>query len=205
MVENDPEKFPHISKDELYQRQSLIQTSHDRLARAKQESQTESVKAKLLADERAKLIRRAAGGGNHSNGMSSNSNNGSSQPQNGNHQSHNGLLGARNDSELANSDYVIDSQARTTLLMQHQDETLDELGEAVIRVGDMAVAIHDEIGQQNKMLTEMEEDLATAEEELGMVMGKLAKLLRTKDKWQLGTILTLFLIMIVLLFLVIYV
>ena len=88
--------------------------------------------------------------------------------------------------------------------MQHQDETLDELDAAVTRVGHMAEHIHEEVGQQNKMLNEMEEDLADAEEQLGMVMGKLAKFLQTKDRFQLGTILALFCTMIVLLFLVIY-
>ena len=46
----------------------------------------------------------------------------------------------------------------------------------------MAGEIHEEIGHQNKMLSELDEDLADAEEKLGMVMGKLAKLLKTKNK-----------------------
>ena len=88
--------------------------------------------------------------------------------------------------------------------MQAQDETLDELGEAVIRVGEMADNIHDEIGLQNKMLSDMEEDLSDAEEKLGLVMGKLAKLLKTKSKWHLGTILILSFIVLLLFFLVLY-
>jgi syntaxin 6 len=46
--------------------------------------------------------------------------------------------------------------------------------------------------------------LQDAEEKLGVVMGKLAKLLKTKDKCQLGTILALILTVLVLLFLVLY-
>lgn len=175
-VENDRERFCHIKDSELFERKSLVQMSRDRIARAKQESQSEAIKAKLLADERAKALRRV-GAGN---------------------------LGAKTDVERENTSLIIDSQARQSLLLQHQDETLDELGVAVTRVGEMAGNIHDEIGQQNKMLTEMEEDLADAEEQLGLVIGKLAKFLKTKDRWQLSTIVTLFLIMIVLLFLVIY-
>lgn len=177
MVESDRDKFSHIDDTELYERTSLVRTSRDRLGRAKQDIASEAVKAKVLADERAKAIRRA--------GATS--------------------LGARNDNERQNTSFIVDSQARTSLLMQEQDETLDELGAAVTRVGHMAEGIHDELGQQNKMLTEMEEDLTNVEEELGLVMGKLAKFLKTKDGWQLGTIVSLFVTMIILLFLVIYV
>jgi syntaxin 6 len=99
---------------------------------------------------------------------------------------------------------AMDSQARQSLLLQHQDETLDELGEAVVKVGHMAETINEEIGQQNKMLSEMEEDLEHVEEELGMVMGKLAKVLKTKDRWQLGTIICLTFIVVILFLMVLY-
>jgi syntaxin 6 len=115
-----------------------------------------------------------------------------------------GLLGARNDSERQNTSFILDNQAQTSLLMEQQDDTLDELGEAVHRVGEMAGNINEEIGMQNKMLEQMEEDMTTAEEELGMVMGKLAKFLKTKDRWQLRTILALTLTVLILFFLVLY-
>ena len=171
------EKFSHITESELYDRKSFVSTSRDRIRRAKDEMSSEAVKAKLLADERSKALRRAAGEGN---------------------------LGATSAAQRENTGYIADTQARTSLLMQHQDETLDELDVAVVRVGAIAENIHDEIGQQNKMLDEMEDDLAKVEEELGLVMGKLGKFLKTRDKWQLRTILMLFFIMVVLLMLVLY-
>jgi syntaxin 6 len=88
--------------------------------------------------------------------------------------------------------------------MEQQDETLDELGEAVVRVGEMAEGISEEIQQQNRMLDELDDDLANVEEELGMVMGKLAKFLKTKDPWQLRTIFMLILIIVVMLFVLLY-
>lgn len=183
VVENDRVHFAHIDNSELYERRSLVHTSQDRINRAKSEMTSETVKAKLLADERAKALRRHGGGGPDGNGT---------------------LLGARNDSERENTAFIADSQARTSLLFQQQDETLEDLDEAVIRVGRMAESIQEEIGVQNKMLSELDEDLTHVEEELGVVMGKLAKLLQTKSKWQLGTILLLTLAVIVLFFLVIY-
>ena len=176
LIESDRDRFHHISEQELYERRSFVQTSRDRISRAKQDIQSEAVKAKLLADERAKAMRRAGGD----------------------------RFGAKTAAQQESADAIIDSQARASLLMEHQDETLEVLDEAVGRVHQMAGVIHEEIGQQNRMLSEMEEDLSNVEEELGLVMGKLAKFLKTKDTWQLKTILILTVIMIVLLMLVIY-
>ena len=110
----------------------------------------------------------------------------------------------QSESDRENTAFIADTQAQSSLLMQQQDETLDELGDAVLRVGEMAGNIQEEIGQQNKMLDEMEEDLSDAEEKLGLVMGKLGKMLKTKDRFQLITIIILTLVAIIMFFLVIY-
>lgn len=177
LVESDRQKFVHIDDSQLYERKSLVNSSQERLARAKEEMNSDSVKLKILNDERNRAMRRAGD---------------------------NGMLGATTDRERENTSFIIDNQAQTSLLMQHQDETLDELGEVVTRVGEMAGNINEEINQQNKMLNEMEEDMTNVEEELGVVMGKLGKFLKTKDKWQLRTILGLSLTVLILFFLVIY-
>jgi syntaxin 6 len=167
LIETQKDRFAHIDASELYERKALVTTSNDRLGRVKSDMNSDVIKQKILADERAKAQRRMK----------------------------------RDDDEehdIENTAFIADSQAHTSLLLQQQDETLDELGEAVTRVGQMAENIHQEIGYQNKMLTDMEDDLADAEEKLGLVMGKLAKFLKTKDKWQLGTILMLTLVALIL-------
>ena len=175
-VESDRIKFAHIDDSQLYERKALVDTSRGRIQHAKDEMTSENVKNKQLHDERNKAARRSG----------------------------DGLLGATTDEERQNTDFILNNQAQTSLLMQEQDETLDELGEAVVRVGEMAGTIGEEIGHQNKMLDELDQDMTHAEEELGMVMGKLAKFMKTKDPWQLRTILCLSLTVVVLLFLVIY-
>ena len=175
-VEHGRSKFPHIDDGQLYQRKALVNTSKDRLVKAKEEMGSEGVKLKLLEDERNKAIRRSG----------------------------DGTLGATTEGQRENTSFVMDNQAQTSLLMQQQDDTLDELGDVVVRVGEMADNIHEELNQQNKMLEDMEEDMTKAEEELGMVMGKLAKFLKTKDKWQLRTILALCLTVVILFLLVMY-
>jgi hypothetical protein len=178
LVETQRDKFAHISASELYERKAFLTTSDDRLQRAKTDMSAPSIKAKLLSDERAKSLRRQkqAAANNHDDDD--------------------------DDHDIENSAFIADNQAQTSLLMEQQDETLDELGEAVTRVGMMAENISEEIGLQNKMLGEMEEDLTDAEEKLGLVMGKLAKFLKTKNKWQLGTIMMLSLIALILIFFV---
>ena len=89
-------------------------------------------------------------------------------------------------------------------MMSQQDEVLDDLGEAVTRVGAISSTINSEIADQTKMLKSLDDDLADAEEKLGLVMGKLGKFLKTKDKCQIGTILCLTLIVIILFVCVIY-
>jgi syntaxin 6 len=175
-VENNRDKFAHIDDSQLYDRKALVDTSRGRIQHAKDEMNSERVREKQLYDERNKAARRSG----------------------------DGLLGATNDEERQNTAFIMDNQAQTSLLMQEQDETLDELGEVVSRVGEMAGAISEEIGHQNKMLDELDQDMTNAEEELGMVMGNLAKLLKTKDPWQLRTIMCLSLTVVILFLLVIY-
>ena len=174
LVEKQKTRFAHITASELYERKALVTTSNDRLTRVKHDMNSDAIKNKMLADERAKVERRIKS----------------------NKDTH------EDDQDVENTAFIANSQAQSSLLMQQQDETLDELGEAVTRVGRMAEHIHEEIGYQNKVLTSMEDDLADAEEKLGLVMGKLAKFLKTKDKWQLGTILMLILVALILFFLV---
>jgi syntaxin 6 len=100
-------------------------------------------------------------------------------------------------------EFVQYNQVRAQALLKQQDETLDELDQAVVRVGRMAETIQDEIGQQNKLLQEVDEDMDDAQQKLGFVMGKLSKMLKTKSKWQLCTVVILSLIVVVLLFIII--
>ena len=175
-VENDRDKFPHIDDSQFFERKSLVETSRSRIQHAKDEMNSDVIKKKILSDERNKAVARSG----------------------------DGLLGAKNDEERQNTDFILDNQAQSSMLMQEQDETLDELGNAVMRVGEMAGTIGEEIGQQNKMLNDLDEDMTTAEEELGMVMGKLAKFMGTKNRGQLKTIMILTLIAIIMFFLAIY-
>jgi syntaxin 6 len=201
VVERQRDKFPHIHDGEMDDRKNFVQESKRRINDAKLAMQSEEIKQKLLKDERTLTERRRGGGGGAGGVAGSNSN--SSRRNNG---VADDLESDNNNTVNSNTNYNGDSEERseTMLMMQQQDETLEDLDLAVTRVGYMAETIHEEIESQNKMLTELEDDLADAEEQLGMVMGKLAKLLKTKSRCQIGLILILSLIVLVLFFLVLY-
>jgi len=111
---------------------------------------------------------------------------------------------ARSRIEKENSAFIAEHSAQARIMLRQQDETLEELDHAVTRVESIAHNIHEEIGSQNKMLQALEHDLHDAEEKLGLVMGKLGKLLKTKSKWQICTILVLILVAFILFLLVLY-
>jgi len=203
VVERQREKFPHINDAELAERRGFVDDSKNRIQGAKGEMQSDEVKQKLARDERALTERRkvqsasavAVNGGGPSN-------NGTKGPE--------GYTNIRSDSDLEEGNAAAAAadpdpdRSETLLMMQQQDETLEDLDMAVTRVGYMAETIHEEIDTQNAMLKSLDEDLTDAEEQLGVVMGKLAKLLKTKSKCQLGLIVLLALVVLVLFFLVIY-
>lgn len=187
VVERQREKFPHIHDVEMENRKEFVRESKSRINHSKMMMQSEEIKQKFVRDERALTERRRGTGGNAGRGADLEQGNAST------------ATSSNNDTSANSAE-----RSETMLMMQQQDETLDDLGLAVTRVGYIAESIHEEIELQNKMLTDLEDDLADAEEQLGVVMGKLAKLLKTKSRCQIGLILILSLIVLVLFFLVLY-
>lgn len=180
VVERQRDNFKHINDNEINERRDFVDSSKNRISRAKSGMQSEEVKQKFVRDERALTERRAGGRPNHNNMLPQESNN------------------------SGDDSFLEEGRSETLMMMQKQDETLENLDMAVTRVGYMAETIHEEIDQQNKMLADLDDDLADAEEQLGVVMGKLAKLLKTKNKCQIGLIIILSLIVLLLFFLVVY-
>lgn len=56
--------------------------------------------------------------------------------------------------------------------LQRQDEGLEMLSQSAERLGKMSMSISEELGQQNKMLDEMDVDLDEADENLNIVTRK---------------------------------
>mmetsp|Transcript_8219 Transcript_8219/g.13579 ORF Transcript_8219/g.13579 Transcript_8219/m.13579 type:complete len:380 (-) Transcript_8219:245-1384(-) len=189
VVERQREKFPHIHDGEMESRREFVRESKSRINDSKMMMQSEELKQKFVRDERALTERRRGVAGNNGRGAVPDLEQG---------------IASTNTNNYNNGGTNSEERSETMLMMQQQDDTLDDLDLAVTRVGYMAESIHEEIESQNKMLTDLGDDLADAEEQLGVVMGKLAKLLKTKSRCQIGLILILSLIVLVLFFLVLY-
>jgi t-SNARE complex subunit (syntaxin) len=89
--------------------------------------------------------------------------------------------------------------------MKQQDEGLDVLAQSVDRLGQMSMAISEELGQQNKMLDAMETDLDTASEELDIVTAKTKELIaKAGGSTNFCIIATLSIVVLILVFLILY-
>ncbi|KAL7427626.1 hypothetical protein ACHAXH_003652 [Discostella pseudostelligera] len=198
VVDKSRYKFPHITDVELNERKNFVEKTKDTLADSKLRMQSDDVKRKILEDERALSVRRG-GVGNGGGGVGNTSNNINNYYQDDLHNN-----SRNNNNSNHNHDHDDPLRAETLSMMKQQDETLDDLDLAVTRVSYIADTIHEELESQNIMLNNLGEDLSNAEEQMGVVMGKLGKLLKTKSKCQIGLILILSAIVLVLFFLVLY-
>jgi t-SNARE complex subunit (syntaxin) len=89
--------------------------------------------------------------------------------------------------------------------MKKQDEGLDVLSQSVDRLGQMSMAISEELGQQNKMLDSMETDLEQAGEELDIVTKKTRELIaKAGGTGSFCLIAALSIVVLVLVFLLLY-
>nr|CCA16150.1 syntaxin 6 putative [Albugo laibachii Nc14] len=89
-------------------------------------------------------------------------------------------------------------------LMEEQDESLNGLSKSVSHLNTVAVEINNEISTQNKMLDELGHDVDEAHDRMSYVVDRISRLLKTKDRCQLGLIFFLVIVLIVMTFLVIY-
>lgn len=175
LVQRDRAQFAHIDDYELDQRTTYIGETKKTLAGISAAFKSDEVKRKVLADERAGLS--TAQGAN---------------------------LGATSSEAMEDTHFIHDKQAEARMIMAEQDEDLAELGLGVDRLNEMSSNIHQELQVQNRMLNDLDRDLDEAAEKMNFVMGKLAKLLKTKDSCQIWTVVLLTLILILLIFLFMY-
>eukprot|EP00871_Galdieria_phlegrea_P004212 jgi/Galph1/4792/GphlegSOOS_G3439.1 len=105
--------------------------------------------------------------------------------------------------ERLNDVYIQDESQRQELLIQEQDQNLDELANAVVRIGNMGKEIHQELNEHNRMLDDVEGRFDTTRGRLQILQGRVTRLVRETGRGQLCWIVGLFLLFIILTMLVI--
>lgn len=112
--------------------------------------------------------------------------------------------GAKTDIEMANTDFIHRQHAATRTIMAEQDENLEQLDGAVDRVHRMAEEIHGELKSQSRLIGDLEQEMDETTDKMNFVMGKLAKLLKTKDTCQLWTIVILTVVLIIMILMLVF-
>eukprot|EP00392_Amoebophrya_sp_AT5.2_P009629 g9657.t1 len=100
-------------------------------------------------------------------------------------------------------DFVAQGTQNQRQLVKEQDEQLAELSKCTERLNQTAQVINTELKEQERMLTELDEDIDRETEKMSFVMRRLGILMQSSDRSQLWTILILFCIFMFLLMLVI--
>ncbi|CAM9495572.1 unnamed protein product, partial [Hapterophycus canaliculatus] len=176
-VENNRESFVHIDDAELLERKTFLSDSKQVLLSASDALDGQHTKDKIAQDNRSEMAKYRSKGD----------------------------LGARTEVERDNTEHILDQQSRVRMQLARQDEDLEELGSHVERVGETATVINEELRSQNRLLTSLDEDMDETTERMNFVMGRLGKLLKTKSKCQIWTILLLSFVLIILVLMLIYV
>ena len=178
VVNNNRAKFPLITDAELASRRDFVSRSVSSLHEIKAKVESESARDKMAQDEaRAKTTFEV--------------------------ETSNPAFGG-NGADRENTRFIKNQVAEQRYMMGEQDQALDGLGAAVDRLGEIGKEVNTELKEQNLMLNQLEDDLDSAGNRMGVVQAKLSKLLQTKDRCTIWSVVILTLIFCILLFLVFY-
>mmetsp|Transcript_24074 Transcript_24074/g.27862 ORF Transcript_24074/g.27862 Transcript_24074/m.27862 type:complete len:139 (+) Transcript_24074:267-683(+) len=109
------------------------------------------------------------------------------------------------DQEEEEEDFVQRQIRHQQMELKKQDDGLDMLSESAVRLGTLSLGISEELGFQNKMLDEMEDDLDNATMNLNKITKKTRELIqKSGGKRNFMIILGMSCVVVLLLFLIIY-
>jgi chromosome segregation ATPase len=97
-----------------------------------------------------------------------------------------------------NAGFIKNQKLQTREMIDMQDKNLDQLGNAVDRLGEIGRTINTEIKEQDVLLDALGNEIDDASSKMNTVQGALEKLLQTKDGCQIWTIVILAFILILL-------
>eukprot|EP00389_Voromonas_pontica_P002508 GDKH01003719.1.p1 GENE.GDKH01003719.1~~GDKH01003719.1.p1 ORF type:complete len:113 (+),score=9.34 GDKH01003719.1:155-493(+) len=102
-------------------------------------------------------------------------------------------------------DRFFQSQEQVQQQLRSQgDEQLQELGRTADRLHNAALVVSNEIQEQQRMLSELDQEIDREAAKMNFVMGKMAKLLKTSDSKQICLVLFLIAVLAVLLVMIFY-
>eukprot|EP00808_Paulinella_micropora_P002336 g43354.t1 len=103
-----------------------------------------------------------------------------------------------------NNDFVNNRQQQQQVMEQKQDIVLEDMTEALARLGDVAGAIGVELKEQEVLIQELDAEVDMAQSNMDVAMRKMEKLLGTKDRGRIGLIIFLVVVAAILVIVVFY-
>lgn len=99
----------------------------------------------------------------------------------------------------ANESFLGDEQSRQQLIMKQQDNELEDIEQAVTRLGRVGLTIHEELESQGRMLDELDEDVDTTHSRLKATQKKILDVIKKSGTTtQLAVIVFLVIVLLVL-------
>lgn len=200
MVQSNRDQFKHIDDKELTSRRQAVDTIRAKLRNISEKLSIASGIEPSLSARNRSVNRKAKEDAPEDTATPKLS---SKNPFVENTSSNESEVNSKNNGS-DNDGFVATEQLRQQVIMEEQDENLEQLGASVSHLGHIAVGINQEIKEQNKMLDALSEDVDETQERMHFVLDRMSRLLKTKDKCQLGTILFLTVVLVVMVFLVAY-
>lgn len=93
---------------------------------------------------------------------------------------------------------IHEEEQRQETIIRQQDQNLDQLGAVIGRLGQMGEDIHQELVEQEQMITELDQDVEGAQGRMSAALKQVNKVLdQTKDSTQIGIIVCLIVVLII--------
>lgn len=164
IVNQNRHKFPGISEEELQNRQKFVSGAKAGFKEMRSEMSSQRTKTKLEQDRSKALLSKDV----------------TSAYERGIRDENNGLLRGR--------------EQQQQLLEAKQDVVLEDMSEALSRLGDVSHTIGRELKEQEELLAEIDDEVTMAQGNIDVALKKMEKLLGTKDRGRMCIILVLFII-----------
>jgi len=178
IVEQNRARFKDIDDNELNSRRKFVNDMKAKIQNIEETLNSLRTKKKIEKDERESLM----------------------GPSNGRRMT----TGMERERRQDSSDFIDDRKNQSQALVVKQDEVLDDMSHALGRLGDVASVINTELKDQNQILGQMDNEMDESLGSMGMVMGKINRILVKSDKGRICCIIFLIIVALVELLLIIY-
>lgn len=168
-VVSDRSKFAHIDDSELEARKAFVKSSEDEVSDVRGQLYSAAAKGKQEADERQSLASATSAARDAT---------------------------PTTQFEKAHANVFQSQQQVRRQHEEHQDEHLSAIDNSLSRLGEMAKNIDDELTEQQTILEDVEDEMDDTHNKMNANLAVIGKMLKTKDRCQIISIVVLILVLV---------